>query len=229
MADRGPAPLARTAEVRLSPTVYFEQEQAADEGSAAQLRFDWHDIAVRPSLLATYAFTDSFALVVPGGVLWSPVVQPDQGWWLTVGGGVYGFAFGFGSGSDYLQLTNAAGVWVKRRFGPAFWLTGGAVLFHLYYSQEREPEDGPSGNNFVSLVPALEAGLQVTEAWAVTLLADYGYELLHGSSGYTRLRLEHVFVPVWWIDLGVHGGVYVHPRDQLHVDPLIGLTVTARW
>jgi hypothetical protein len=225
IADRGLAPLARTAEVRLSPTVYFEQERRPFEDNTAQLRFDQHDIAVRPNLFAGFAFTDSFTMLLPAGVLWSPVVQLERGLWVTLGGGVYGFAFG----SDGVAVTDAVGVWAKRRFGSAFWLTGGIAAFHAYDSNEREPVDERRPKNVIWLIPGVEAGVQLADPWALTLLADYGHDLIGDVVPYSRLRTEIVLVPVWWIDLGVHGGLYLHARESLHVDPLVGFSATWRW
>ena len=231
MADRGPAPLARTAEVRVSPSLYFEQERRSFEHDAAQLTFDGHDIAVRPNLFAAYAFTDSLTFVLPAGLLWTPVRQPECGRWLTLGGGVYGFAVG----SSYLSMNDAVGVWGKQRFGGDFWLTGGLAVSHVYNSNERESDDGDdedderTAKNVVRLIPGVEAGVQLADAWSVTLLADYGHELLADVSNYSRIRSELVLVPVWWLDLGLHAGIYVHTREPLHVDPLIGFAATGRW
>jgi hypothetical protein len=224
MADRGLTPLARTAEVRLSPTVYLEQRRLSDE-HASDLTIEVNDIAVRPNFFAAFAFTDSLALLLPLGVLWSPAVQVDRGLWLTMGGGVYGFAFN--SGGD-VQLNDAIGVWAKRRFGSDLWLMGGVAAWHTYDSTASEDSDA-TDEHWLWLIPGVEAGVQVTKAWAVALLADYRHGLLDGEPRYSRLRLEHILVPVWWIDLGVHGGVYLHAREDLHLDPLVGFTVTGRW
>jgi hypothetical protein len=235
IADRGIAPLARTAEVRLSPTVYYEQERHPDENSAAQMTFDVHDIALRPNFFAAFAFTDSFAWVLPGAVLWSPVVEREYGFWLTLGGGVYGFGFG----SNVVRVTDVVGVWAKRRFGSAFWLSGGLATFHNYESDDRwpacadracrneRPERPPE--HWVRLIPGIEGGVQLAEAWAITVLADYDHSVIGGVISHARLRTDLVLVPTWWLDLAVHGGINIHEREPTHVDPLVGFTVTARW
>ena len=79
------------------------------------------------------------------------------------------------------------------------------------------------------VIPGVEAGVQAANRWAITLSADYGQELIHDAVGYSRFRVEHVFAPAWWIDLGVSGGIYLHERRTMHVDPLVGFTVVARW
>jgi len=225
IADRGPAPLARTAEMRVSPTVYFEQERLPSEESTARLTFDDHDIALRPNLFAAFAFTDSVTMVIPAGVLWSPIAQPERGQWLTLGGGVYGFSVG----SDGVSLTNALGAWAKRRFGSAFWWTLGVAALHSYYSGDREPVEERLPENLVWLIPGVEAGVQLADPLALVLLADFGRELGRHLLDRSRLRAEIVLVPVWWIDIGVYGGIYLHEREPRHADPLVGFSVTGRW
>jgi hypothetical protein len=224
IADRGPAPLARTVELRVSPTVHFEQERGPAE-DASNLTLDAHDIAVRPNLFLSYAFTDALALVIPAGLLWSPIVQPQRGRWLTVGGGIYGFAFS----GERVSMTNALGVWAKERFGNDVWLTGGVALFHVYDSGLRGDSAGRTSDHFVTLIPGLEVGVQLMDNLALALLADHAQAPLGDSRGYSRVRAELVLVPAWWIDLGAHAGFYVHRRDSRHLDPLVGFTVTGRW
>jgi hypothetical protein len=223
MADRGLAPLARTAEVRIDPSVRFEQQRLPSEENA-ELLFEIHDIAVRPNLFAAFGFTDSFAWLIPGGVLWSPVVQPDCGQWLTLGGGVYGFGFG----SDGAALSDALGIWGKRRFGAHFWGTVGIAAFHDY-SSFHDPEEEPSSRHNLAVIPGVEAGVQLADPWALTLVGDHGFGLIGQRADYSRLRAELVLVPVWWIDIEVHGGIYRHERESLHVDPLVGFGVAGRW
>lgn len=224
IADRGPAPLARTAEVRISPTVYFEQRPFPSEDGTAHLEFEANDIATRPNVFAAFAFTDSLTMVLPLGVLWSPLVQAERGFWLTVGGGVYGFGV---SGGD-VQLTDAVGVWAKRRLGSDFWVMGGLAVWHTFDNTAADDEYAPR-DNYLGFIPGVETGVQVIDAWAVAFLVDYQYDLIDGGPGYSRLRIEHVLVPIWWIDIGVHGGIYLHAREDLHADPLVGFTVTGRW
>ena len=230
IADRGLAPLARTAEVRLSPTVYFEQKRRRSDltgvqESPSELRLDFHDIAVRPNLFAAFAFTDAFTLVIPAGLLWSPVVEPERGQWLTLGGGVYGFSIS----SNRVTLASALGAWWKHRFGSAFWLTVGIAAYHTYDSLARERIEQRLNDHLVWLIPGVEAGAQLADPWAITLLADHGRELSGDLLGYSRFRAELVLVPAWWIDIGVHSGVYLHEREPLHLDPLVGGSVTGRW
>ncbi|HET6331884.1 MAG TPA: hypothetical protein VFG30_01660 [Polyangiales bacterium] len=223
IADRSIAPLARTAEVRLYPSVQFEQRRPPYR-AARRVSFDLNDRAVHANPVVTYAFSDRLALVIPGALLWSLVVDPEQGYWLTLGGGIQGV----GVARDYTTVTSFAGIWGKHRSGPT-WITLGLALMYNYYREGADRRQDAWSDHSTILIPGAELGLQSGDHWALSIQVDHGISLGGDRIPYSRLLAGVTVVPVWWLDLGLYSGGYVHRYPDSHFDPALALSVAARW
>jgi hypothetical protein len=223
IADRAIAPLARTAEVRFYPSLQFEQRRSRYRG-ARRVNLDMNDRAVHANPAITYAFSDHLALVIPTALLWSPVVDPERGYWLTLGGGIQGFGFT----EDRTTVTSFAGIWGKHRSGPA-WITLGLALMYNYnrYYGDRTYEAWSDHSKI--LIPGAELGLQSGDHWALSIQVDHGISLGGDTIPYSRMLAGVTVVPVWWLDLGLYSGGYVHRYPDRHFDPALALSVATRW
>ena len=222
IADRAIAPLARTAEVRLYPSIQFEQRRSPNRG-ARRVNLDLNDRALHPNPIVTYAFSDHVAWALPGALVWSPIVDAERGYWLALGGGVQGFGFS----ADHTTITSFAGVWGKHRTGPA-WITLGLALTYNYNREIGDRSHDGWTDRSTTLIPGAELGLQSGDHWALAMQIDHGISL-SGDIPYSRLLAGVMVVPVWWLDLGLYSGGYVHRYPDAHFDPALAFSAAARW
>ena len=183
-----------------------------------------NDRAVHANPLVTYAFSDHLALVIPTALLWSPVVDSERGYWLTLGGGIQGFGFA----ADHTTVTSFAGIWGKHRSGPG-WITLGLALMYNYYREDADRVQDAWSDHSTTLIPGAELGLQSGDHWALSIQVDHGISLGGDMIPYSRMLAGVTVVPVWWLDLGLYSGGYVHRYPDPHFDPALAFSVATRW
>ena len=100
---------------------------------------------------------------------------------------------------------------------------------YLYNHEDADRRYDAWTDHSTVLIPGVELGLQSGDRWALSIQIDHGISLGGDSIPHSRLLAGVTVVPVWWLDLGLYGGGYVHRYPDPHFDPAINFSVATRW